>query len=236
MISVIPLISLSCGARLGGVCLPQGWEGAHRAQQAAEVLQPQPSLPSGQQNMLSAAFCLLSTGQQTLQAVTAESSCFPTYLLTAFLALQASALAEHVTKEEIEIHSMVQAGIQNGTPGHLHFTFSFICAHLLCLSFVLICLWDYRTPALALPLWLHKLGRFKCFSARFLQTCFFSCVYNLESQYVSAFSTTCKQNWIHIDIEGWIGFYWQILKLTFITSQRSQVNFFHKNRLKAWPR
>lgn len=204
-----------------------------------KLLLPQPFWWSRQQNMLSAAFCLLSIGAgwpANPAGCYSRSSHFLTYLLTTFLTLQASALRKACDQGRNRNPSYYIAWFQSWWHGYLHFSFAFICACLLCLSLALISLRDYKTPTLALPLWIHKLWRFKHFGARFLQTCLFFCMYSLKIQYDSAFSATCKQNWIHIDTEEWIGFYWQILKLTFITSQHSQVNFVHKNRLKTWPR
>lgn len=62
-----------------------------------KLLLPQPFGWSRQQNMLSAAFCLLSIGAgQPANAAGcySRSSLFPTYLLTTFLTLQASALTK----------------------------------------------------------------------------------------------------------------------------------------------
>lgn len=204
------------------LCLLQGWEWwAHPRAPAGRRGAAAPALPSGGQNII-----LL-----TPHCPANPAGCYSRKFTLSNLFIDCIpgpagiCLSRACDQGSDRNPSYCRAGFQSGRPWAPPFH---LLIYLICLPFVLICFWDYRTPALALCLWLHKLWRFKCFSARFLQTCFFSPprVYNLENQYVSAFSTTCKQNWIHIGTEGWIGFYWQILKLTFITSQRSQVNFF----------
>lgn len=137
---------------------------------------PQQNMASTQQNMFSAAFCLLSIGAggaANPAGCYRRSSHFPTCLLTAFLPLRASALTKACDQGSNWNPSCCILGFQSRCPGYLHFSFTFLCVCILCLSLVLIGLRDGRTPALALLLWLHKLGRFKHFGARFLQTCFF---------------------------------------------------------------
>lgn len=151
------LISLLCGAGLGGACASSG-AGSERTprrpgrQERCCCHSPPSLLGSKAAKHVVCSILLTQHRPASPAGCYSRSSHFPAYLLTAFLAPQASALAEHVTKEAIEIHCIIRAGFQGGRPGHLHFTFSFICARLMCLSFVLICFRDYRTPALALPL------------------------------------------------------------------------------------
>lgn len=174
---------LASGAELGNACFLSGSSTVVRSRQTPQssdsqgkLLLPRPFRWWRQQNMLSAVSCLLSIGADwpaNPGGCYSRSLCFLTYLLTIFLTLQASALTKQTCDKGSNGNRIIWFGFQSWWPGCLHFSLAFICVCLLCLSFVLIALRGYKTPALTLPSWIRKSWRCKPFGARFLQIYFF---------------------------------------------------------------
>lgn len=136
---------LASGAELENVCFLSGGstvvgsrQTPQRSDSQGKLLLPQPFRWWRQQNMLPAVSCLLSIvagWPANPGGCYSRSSCFPTYLLTTFLPLQASAL----TKQTCDQGS-------NGNPSYYMVWFSklmtwvssFLFGVYLCMSSVLI--------------------------------------------------------------------------------------------------